>query len=177
MNLSAQNLQDNQLLNNLEQLIKQYKTPRGKLVLEVTETALMQNTESAIKTLKKLKQIGVFLSIDDFGVGYSSFSYLQRLPVDDIKIDKSFVMNMENDIDGSVIVESIISLAHHLGLQVVAEGVENSKALTQLLRWGCDMAQGYHISRPVPEHELIQFIGKLDAQLSFPIVTKSVVGG
>jgi len=177
VNLSTQNLQDSQLLNHLESLIKQYKTPSNQLVLEVTETALMQNMDTSIETLRKLKDLGVFLSIDDFGVGYSSFSYLQRLPIDDIKIDKSFVIDMENDIDGAVIVESIISLAHHLGLQVVAEGVENSTAMQQLLRWGCDMAQGYHICRPLPEHELMQFIHQLGTQLNFPIMMASTVAG
>ena len=174
VNLSAQNLQDSQLINNLRDLLKKYKTLPGNLVLEVTETALMHNTEAAIETLDKLKELGVFLSIDDFGVGYSSFSYLKRLPVDDIKIDKSFIMDMDHDADDAVIVESIISLAHHLGLQVVAEGVENIAVMKQLLQWGCDMAQGYYISRPIPENELMRFLDKLGSRMSYPVSESSV---
>lgn len=177
VNLSAQNLQDVQLVSYLDDLLRKYETPQGRLILEVTETALMQNTEEAIETLNQLKQLGVFLSIDDFGVGYSSFSYLRRLPVDDIKIDKSFVMDVATDIDDAVIVESIISLAHHLGLQVVAEGVEDRMVMKQLLRWGCDMAQGYYISRPVPEHELMQFLDKLGASMAFPVSTATFAAG
>lgn len=174
VNLSAQNLQDVQLTNYLADLLKKYKTPQGSLVLEVTETALMHNTEAAIETLNELKELGVFLSIDDFGVGYSSFSYLKRLPVDDIKIDKSFIMEMAQDVDDAVIVESIISLAHHLGLQVVAEGVENITVMKQLVLWGCDMAQGYYISRPVPENELMLFLETLGTRMNYPISVPSI---
>lgn len=174
VNLSAQNLQDTQLTGYISDLLKQYKTLPGRLVLEVTETALMHNTEEAIETLNKLKRLGVFLSIDDFGVGYSSFSYLKRLPVDDIKIDKSFIMDMAKDIDDAVIVESIISLAHHLGLQVVAEGVENNTVMKQLVKWNCDMAQGYYISRPIPENELMEFIQRLGSHMNYPISNSAV---
>ena len=174
VNLSAQNLQDTQLISYVDDLLKKYKTLPERLVLEVTETALMYNTEEAIETLNKLKRLGVFLSIDDFGVGYSSFSYLKRLPVDDIKIDKSFIMDMANDPDDAIIVESIISLAHHLGLQVVAEGVENNSVMKQLVKWNCDMAQGYYISRPIPEGELLEFIGRLGSQMNYPISNSAV---
>lgn len=175
VNLSAQSLQDKQLIPSLTRLLKKYDISPHDLVLEVTETALMHNTEEAIETLKSLKNLGLFLSIDDFGVGYSSFSYLKRLPVDDIKIDKSFVMDVAQDIDDAVIVESIISLAHHLGLQVVAEGVENTIVMQQLLKWGCDMAQGYYISRPIPENELMQFLDNLGTSMNFPMATSTRV--
>ncbi|MFO7603700.1 MAG: EAL domain-containing protein [Gammaproteobacteria bacterium] len=175
VNLSAQNLQDAQFISYLADRLRQYETPAGRLVLEVTETALMHHTQRAIEILRQLRHLGIRLSIDDFGVGYSSFSYLKQLPVDDIKIDKSFVMDIGRDNDDAVIVESIIALAHHLGLQVVAEGVENTSVMKQLLDWGCDLAQGYYISRPLPEAELMLFLDKLGSGMNFPVSSPALV--
>jgi diguanylate cyclase (GGDEF)-like protein len=177
VNLSTQNLQDTQFVAFLRDALKRHDIPSGGLVLEVTETALMHNTEAAIDVLENLRKLGVLLSIDDFGVGYSSFSYLKRLPVDDIKIDKSFVMDIGRDQDDALIVESIISLAHHLGLQVVAEGVENNTIMKQLVEWNCDLAQGYYISRPVPANELMQFLDTLAGSMNFPVSPAKVVAG
>jgi EAL domain-containing protein (putative c-di-GMP-specific phosphodiesterase class I) len=110
----------------------------------------MANPEGAMEVLGGLKRMGLRLSLDDFGTGYSSLAYLKKLPVDEIKIDKSFVMNMHSKTDDVAIVHMIIELGHILGLKVVAEGVENQEAMDRLIALGCDMAQGFHISRPVP---------------------------
>ena len=101
-----------------------------------------------------LRRIGVRLSVDDFGTGYSSLAYLKRLPVDEVKLDKSFVLNMTGDPDDAAIVRSTIELAHNLGLQLVAEGVEDQETLELLASLGCDLAQGYHLARPIPADEL-----------------------
>ena len=111
-----------------------------------------------METLTRLNKIGVRLSIDDFGTGYSSLSYLRRLPVEEIKIDKSFVMDMGTNEDDTVIVLSIINLAHNLGLKVVAEGVENQEISEQLATFGCDAAQGYYMCKPLSADEFTRWL-------------------
>jgi EAL domain-containing protein (putative c-di-GMP-specific phosphodiesterase class I) len=118
----------------------------------------MDDADHALEVLTRLDAMGVRLSIDDFGTGYSSLSYLKRLPVDEIKIDRSFVMDMKSDNNDAIIVRSTIDLAHNMGLRVVAEGVENAEALGYLGTLGCDMAQGYFISRPVPYEDLVSWL-------------------
>jgi EAL domain-containing protein (putative c-di-GMP-specific phosphodiesterase class I) len=120
------------------------------LILEITETSVMSDAEYARRVLNRLSAMGLTLAIDDFGTGYSSLSYLKRLPVNEVKIDKSFVLNMQEDENDAVIVRSIIDLARNLGLRVVAEGVETTDAWEALRGMGCDIAQGYYISRPLP---------------------------
>jgi diguanylate cyclase len=112
----------------------------------------------ARQVLTRLSEMGVRLAIDDFGTGYSSLSYLRRLPVQEIKIDKSFVMNMTEDENDAVIVRSTIDLARNLGLEVVAEGVENARTWSDLESYGCDVAQGFFLSRPVPANELTAWL-------------------
>ena len=124
------------------------------LILEITETSVMSDAEYAMRVLNRLSAMGLTLAIDDFGTGYSSLSYLKRLPVDEVKIDKSFVLNMQDDENDAVIVRSIIDLAGNLGLRVVAEGVETEDAWDALRDMGCDIAQGYFISRPLPADQL-----------------------
>lgn len=119
------------------------------LALEVTESSIMGNTEQILRTLRRLKEMGVQLAIDDFGTGYSSLSYLQRLPFGSVKIDRSFVRELKSG-NGSVdIVRAIVELAHSLKMQVIAEGVETADQLAVLRNLGCDLVQGYLISRPV----------------------------
>ena len=130
---------------------------RRRMCLEITESAIMDEPQRALATLNALSSSGFKLSIDDFGTGYSSLAYLKRLPVDELKIDRSFVMAMETDIDDAKIVRSTIDLAHNLGLTVVAEGVENMAVLRLLGELGCDEAQGYHMSRPLPAAEMAAF--------------------
>ena len=150
VNLSTHCLQDSSLPDRLAQLMRTVDFPASRLELEITESALMHDLDTARAILNKLNAMGLKLSIDDFGTGFSSLSYLTRLPVDALKIDKSFVIDMHNDAGNAAIVRSVIDMAHHMGLKVVAEGIETQEAVELLARLGCDLAQGYFISRPLP---------------------------
>ena len=119
------------------------------MCLEITESAIMDDPQRAQATLDRLSALGFKLSIDDFGTGYSSLAYHKRLPVDELKIDKSFVITMERDTDDAQIVRSTIDLAHNLGLRVVAEGVENAAVWNLLRELNCDQAQGFHMGKPM----------------------------
>ena len=133
------------------------------LELEVTESTIMLDPARATATLERLSELGLRLSIDDFGTGYSSLAYLKRLPVDMIKIDKSFVLEMATEHSDAAIVRSTIELAHNLGLQVIAEGVEDRQIWEELARLGCDFAQGYYLSRPLPADKLAPKLGMAPA--------------
>jgi EAL domain-containing protein (putative c-di-GMP-specific phosphodiesterase class I) len=119
---------------------------------------MLANPTRAKAILTELSQLGIRLSIDDFGTGYSSLSYLRQLPVDEIKIDRSFVMNMSEQADDAVIVRSTVDLGRNLGLDVVAEGVESLELWNRLRDLGCNIAQGYYLSRPLPSHQLLDWI-------------------
>ncbi|MDO9371649.1 MAG: EAL domain-containing protein [Gammaproteobacteria bacterium] len=153
VNLSARNLHNMQLPNQVMQLLEETGAEPDSLELEITESAIMSDPVHAKEILARLSHMGVRLSIDDFGTGYSSLSYLKKLPVDEIKVDKSFVIDMVTDEDSAAIVRSTIELAHNLNLQVVAEGVETLEILDRLVALGCDKAQGYFFSRPLPADE------------------------
>ncbi|MGQ3052172.1 MAG: putative bifunctional diguanylate cyclase/phosphodiesterase [Roseateles sp.] len=155
VNLSTRDLMDQDLPAKIEALITPRNVPPASLCLEITESAIMDDPERALSTLEHLHAMGFKLSIDDFGTGYSSLAYLKRLPVDELKIDKSFVMAMERDLDDARIVRSTIELAHNLGLTVVAEGVETLKAWAMLSRLGCDEGQGYYICKPMPQEQFV----------------------
>jgi EAL domain-containing protein (putative c-di-GMP-specific phosphodiesterase class I) len=131
----------------LADLLRANGLPAEVLTLEITESAAMD--PEAADRLLPISNLGVNLSIDDFGTGYSSLAYLKRLPVSELKIDRSFVMALDTDADDAAIVIPTIDLGHNLGLSVVAEGVENEASELMLLRHGCDFAQGYHVSRPM----------------------------
>ncbi len=150
VNLSTHDLLDTDLPDRLRALLERHAAPAAAFCLEITESAIMDDPQRAQATLERLRAGGFKLSIDDFGTGYSSLAYLKRLPVDELKIDKSFVIGMERDADDAKIVRSTIDLAHNLGLTVVAEGVENAAIFNLLQRQGCDEGQGYHLSRPMP---------------------------
>jgi len=135
-------------------LLKRWGVPPVRLVVEITESSLMADAARAMEVLSRLRSMGVGISIDDFGTGYSSLAYLKRLPVDELKIDKSFVQHMAADDNDAAIVRSTIGLAHDLGLRVVAEGIEDEATWTLLAELGCDVAQGYFVSRPLPAAEL-----------------------
>ena len=150
INLSTRDLLDLDFPSRLEAILAKHKTGADAFCLEITESAIMDDPQRAQGTLNKLSEMGFKLSIDDFGTGYSSLAYLKRLPVDELKIDKSFVMNMEKDEDDAKIVRSTIDLAHNLGLTVVAEGVENGLIWSKLQDLHCDEAQGYFMSKPLP---------------------------
>jgi diguanylate cyclase (GGDEF)-like protein len=149
VNLSMQNLIDLRLPNDLARLLTSWRLPPGSLELEITESTIMADHRRAMTILTRLNKMGVALSVDDFGTGYSSLAYLQNLPVDSIKIDKSFCMSMSEDAGNATIVQSTIDLGHNLGLKVVAEGVETAEAYKTLAELGCDYAQGFFLSRPL----------------------------
>ena len=150
VNLSTRDLLDQDLPQKFDALLVKYRVPAEAFCLEITESAIMDDPQRSLGTLNRLSALGFRLSIDDFGTGYSSLAYLKRLPVDELKIDKSFVMSMESDIDDAKIVRSTIDLAHNLGLTVVAEGVENAKVWDLLRELDCDQAQGFHMGKPMP---------------------------
>jgi diguanylate cyclase (GGDEF)-like protein len=151
VNLSALDLFDSELPTLISGLLSDAGLPAGNLVLEITESAIMKDAVYAQKILADLKRRGICLAIDDFGTGYSSLAHLKRLPVDELKIDKSFVLNLsESATDDLVIVRSTIELGHNMGLVVIAEGVESAESWRILKRLGCDMAQGYYMSAPLP---------------------------
>jgi len=154
VNLSARNLHDMELPASISVLLAESGIAPQNLILEITESAVMANPSDGLTILTELDRMGVTLAIDDFGTGYSSLGYLKRLPVDELKIDKSFVMDMEQNENDAVIVRSTIDLAHNLGLKVTAEGVETQDAWYILGILGCDCSQGYFMGRPMPVDKL-----------------------
>ncbi|MES2264830.1 MAG: GGDEF domain-containing protein [Pseudomonadota bacterium] len=159
VNLSAHDLFDPGLVDRIQGLFSTWGIEPGRIQFELTESALMSDPVGALETLTRLKRLDVALFIDDYGTGYSSLGYLQKLPMDGIKIDKSFVTPMETNGDSAVIVCSTIDLGHNLGLQVVAEGVENEATWRHLAGLGCDVAQGYLISQPMPAEQFPGWAG------------------
>lgn len=158
VNLSARNLQDNEFPDQLARIFAACAVPCTNLRLEITETDLMENPVRAEKILARISAMGVRLSIDDFGTGYSSLGYLKRLPVDELKIDKSFVIDLVSDDNDAAIVRSTIDLAHNFGLQVIAEGVENEQTYQALVALDCDAVQGFFISPPLPLAEFKRWL-------------------
>jgi diguanylate cyclase (GGDEF)-like protein len=150
VNLSTRDLLDPDLPQKFETLLAKHAAPARAFCLEITESAIMEDPQRATGTLDRLSALGFKLSIDDFGTGYSSLTYLKRLPVDELKIDQSFVRNMQGDTNDAMIVRSTIDLAHNLGIRVVAEGVESAAVWDLLRELDCDQAQGYHMGRPMP---------------------------
>ena len=153
VNLSTRDLLDMDLPQKFGALLVKHGVPAAAFCLEITESAIMDDPQRALATLDALSAMGFKLSIDDFGTGYSSLAYLKRLPVDELKIDQSFVRNMQSDRDDEMIVRSTIDLAHNLGITVVAEGVETAEAWNLLRELKCDQAQGYYMGRPMPVSE------------------------
>lgn len=149
VNISADDLLGNDLADRVSALLKRYRVPAEQLIFEITESAIMREPEQSLKVLNRLREFGISLSVDDFGTGYSSLAHLKRLPVQELKIDQSFVRDLDETSEDAVIVRSTIEMSHNLGLKVVAEGVEYEHSLRLLERWHCDTAQGYLISRPL----------------------------
>ncbi|MEB2871540.1 putative bifunctional diguanylate cyclase/phosphodiesterase [Pseudomonas rhizosphaerae] len=149
LNISADDLLGADLHERVLRLLDLHDVPAEQLIFEITESAIMREPEKALKVLHSLRACGISLSVDDFGTGYSSLAHLKRLPVQELKIDQSFVRNLDETSEDAVIVRSTIEMSHNLGLKVVAEGVEYEHSLRLLERWNCDTAQGYLISRPL----------------------------
>lgn len=154
VNLSVRNLSDEQFPDRVAQALSTFDVPAELLTFELTESGVMADPARALPILRQLHGFGLTLAVDDFGTGYSSLAYLRQLPVDEVKIDKSFVLGMGGDLGDLAVVRSIVELGHSLGLVVVAEGVEEDVARDQLEAMGCDTAQGYLISRPLSEPRL-----------------------
>ena len=160
VNLTMWNLETQELPDQINSLLRDTGVPAANLELEITESSIMGDPQRVITTLNTIRSLGVRFAIDDFGTGYSSFAYLTKLPVKSIKIDKSFVLSLDNDRDNALIVRSIIDLSHNLGLKVVAEGVETAAARDMLKYFGCDEAQGYFYSRPQPADIITNFLSE-----------------
>jgi EAL domain-containing protein (putative c-di-GMP-specific phosphodiesterase class I) len=158
VNVSAIQLGSSAFHAELRRLLAAELLPAGCLELEITESQLMSFYEQPHEVLRQLKDLGVLLAIDDLGTGYSSLSYLKHFAVDKLKIDKSFVDNIVSDSGDSAIVEATIAMAHKLGMQVIAEGVESAEQAHHLRRLSCDQLQGYHISRPLPAQAAFAFL-------------------
>ncbi|MDX1453025.1 MAG: EAL domain-containing protein [Oleiphilaceae bacterium] len=154
VNISAVNLQEVDFVARAQKLLAEQHIPAERVVFEVTETAVMQEPEQAIACLEKLAALGAKIAIDDFGTGHSSLAYIRELPVYEVKVDRSFVINMDQNENDQTIVRAAINLCHDLNYKVVAEGVENEAALNMLRDLHCDLAQGYHIARPMPLDDL-----------------------
>jgi EAL domain-containing protein (putative c-di-GMP-specific phosphodiesterase class I) len=150
VNLSARNLLDRDLSDSIAASLQRWDVEPDCLEVELTESTVMADPFRAISMLTRLHETGVRLAIDDFGTGYSSLGYLKRLPVDEIKIDRSFVLDMAANESDYQIVRATISLSHDLGLHTVAEGVEDDESWERLATLGCDLAQGYYLTRPLP---------------------------
>ena len=173
INISTRDLVDEGLPGLVGRLLGQHRLPPALVCLEITESSFMQDPERALKTLRELDALGVEISIDDFGTGFSSLSYLKRLPVDELKIDRAFVMNMLDDADDFTIVRSTVELAHNLGLRVVAEGVETAAAMDALRAVGCDLAQGYHASWPIPVDAFERWLLQAQWGLATPLAQEA----
>jgi diguanylate cyclase len=158
VNISGRDLLDVALPDEVADTLERFGVPADRLELEITENTILTDPVRARAVLARLSELGVSLAIDDFGAGYSSLGYLKRLPVDVLKIDRSFVMNMSSDENDAVIVRSTIDLGHNLGLRVVAEGVEDELAMQTLGELDCDIAQGYYLGRPAPADDLLQIL-------------------
>jgi diguanylate cyclase (GGDEF)-like protein len=156
VNLSARNLMDARLIDDVMEILERYELPPSQLILEITETVIVSELEVVEQVLSGLRARGVQLSVDDFGTGFSSLSFLQRFAVNEIKVDRRFVQGIGDDAGDAAIVRSTVHLASGLGLRVVAEGVENEEQLTRLREYGCDLGQGYLLGRPMPLGDLLR---------------------
>lgn len=158
VNLSMRDVADSKFADEVSEILKDFDIPSGRVKFEITETALMEHPQKTIRAMDRLNAMGLRLSIDDFGIGYSALSYLKQLPVNELKIDKSFGMSLASDGNSAVIVRSTIDMAHELGLNVVAEGIETLEAYRMLQKLGCDSVQGFYISKPLPIDEAIKWV-------------------
>lgn len=157
INISARNLLEEDFVEQVQSTMSTWSLDPKQLVLEVVESAMIEDMELTIDTLRKLSDLGARISIDDFGTGYSSLEYLKKLPVDELKIDRSFISNMSQDGDDKLIAKTTLTIAHQLGLQVVAEGIENEATMQLLVEMGCDIGQGYYFSPPLSSEDIFEF--------------------
>jgi len=157
VNVSAQEFARRSFIDDVEIALVDYPAKPEHIQLEITESLLLDDVDSAIKKMNELKGLGFTLAIDDFGTGYSSFSYLSQFPIDKLKIDRSFIVNMNNGTRDEAIVAAMIDVAHQLGIKVIAEGVETEEERAKLIALGCDQLQGYLYGKPVSSSEATLF--------------------
>jgi predicted signal transduction protein with EAL and GGDEF domain len=162
VNLSMRNLLDAALPGDVADLLAKWRLPGERLTVEITESAIVSDPLRTTDVIRRLRSLGVGIGIDDFGTGYTSLAYLARLAITQLKIDRSFVLNMDRDADDAAIVRSIITLGHDLGLEVVAEGVETRATYDELARLGCDTIQGYWLSYPLDPGALAEWLAQTD---------------
>jgi diguanylate cyclase (GGDEF)-like protein len=167
INISVYNLKDKKFVKKISQIVSGNKIPVEKIVFEITESAMMANPVRATEILSELDDMGLKLAVDDFGTGFSSLAYLKQLPVDELKIDKSFIIGMKENNSDEIIVHSTIKMAHNLGLEVVAEGVETKEIYDKLKDYECDTAQGYYMSKPLPLDLLELWLDNFGVSSSF----------
>jgi EAL domain-containing protein (putative c-di-GMP-specific phosphodiesterase class I) len=171
VNVSPRQVLGTELVADVRRSLEQARLAPESLVLEITESALLQDTDTTLEVLHRLKKLGVRLAIDDFGTGYSSLSYLQRFPFDVLKIDRAFVTAIDNQSDDSSLAPAVVSLANTMHLKVVAEGVETPSQADALAAMGCELAQGFLLARPMPPEafdKLLTERGRHDARYSLP---------
>ncbi len=161
VNLSSSCLLSPELPEVITGILSSHNLGASVLTIEITETSIIQDPDMAHQILSRLKELGADISIDDFGTGYSSLAHLKKLPVSELKIDKSFVMDMMENDDDAIIVKSIIDLAHNLGLSVVAEGVETKEIARRLQKMNCDQLQGYYFNKPLPADQFEAWVTSL----------------
>lgn len=166
VNLSSRQFGNPDLVGEVAEALRLTGVDPHSISLEITESAVMEDGSATISTLQQLKELGVTLAIDDFGMGYSSLSYLKRFPVDTLKIDKSFVSGLGHDLEDTAIVQAVITLAKTLGMHVIAEGAETPEQLSRLRALGCELGQGYYFSKPMPSDSASQALAKGSYQLS-----------
>ncbi|MEV6815031.1 EAL domain-containing protein, partial [Micromonospora sp. NPDC051296] len=164
VNLSARSLLDHRLPAEIAEALRRHQVPADRLVLEITETVVMSELEVIDQVLTTLRSMGVQLAVDDFGTGFSSLAFIARIPVDELKVDRSFVLRMADSPEAAAIVRSTVGLAHELGLRVVAEGVETAAQRSALAELGCTAAQGYHFFKPMPADKIGAVLGSLSRQ-------------
>jgi CheY-like chemotaxis protein len=167
-------LKGGNLLDEVRSVLSATGVAPSRLILELTESAVFENAEANIKILHMIRALGVRLSLDDFGTGFSSLSYLQQLPIDELKIDRSFIMSIESEMDEAPIVPAIIAMAWRLGLQIVVEGIENEAQLHYIERHQCDIYQGFLFAKPMPQDE---FFEKLRTEDLLPVSGESKLAG
>jgi diguanylate cyclase len=167
VNISSEDIGDARFDSRVASLLSRHQLPPSLLTLELTETGFIEDPTRALRMLEAIAALGVGLSIDDFGTGYSSLSHLARMPVDEMKIDRSFIQSLESDPEFATVVRSAIEMGHGLGLKVVAEGIESAAAANRLREFGCDIAQGYFYAKPMP---LEDFAAWMKGRTRVPIV-------
>ena len=160
VNLSGVQLRQQNLANRIQSILDEFHIDTQLLEIELTESALVQTHENSFAILKQIQEMGLRVTMDDFGTGYSSLAYLKDFPLECIKIDRSFVKDIDKDENANKLIASIISIAHGLGLEVVAEGVEEKYQADHLIALGCEYIQGYYYGRPMPQSEVAEIIKK-----------------